>query len=269
MTAKSETLALTREGTVQFVTLNRPDKRNAINAKMWAELEETFDSLRDDRTVKTIVLRGAGGTFCAGGDISERSASADSADPAAAVAARNRLGGRVFAKIDRAPQAVVAVVEGHALGGGFGLACAADVTLASPDARLGLPEVGLGIAPAQIAPFLIRRIGVAQFRRLAVTAARLGAEEAHLLGIVHEVHEKGAALDDAVGRTLDALDRGAPAAIAAAKELARLATELPEEDYLDQSARRLGALATAPEGQEGAAAFREKRLPVWRTRVAQ
>src|SRR5690606_13688984 len=131
-----ENLLLDRQGATLFLTFNRPALRNALNAAMWQENDAVFAAIRDDRSRRAVVMRGAGGTFCAGGDISERSQLGDDGpsgevDP---VAARNRRAGAIFTRIDEAPQAVVAVVEGFALGGGFGLACAADIVIAGSDA---------------------------------------------------------------------------------------------------------------------------------------
>src|SRR4029079_5328179 len=128
------------------------------------------------RDVRVMVLRGTGGHFCAGGDIKDMAKArmstlkAGEPDPVGAV---KRAFGRAITKVDRAPQAVVAVLEGAVLGGGFGLACVADVAIAHAGANFGLPETSLGLPPAQIAPFLVRRLGLSQARRLAVTGARL------------------------------------------------------------------------------------------------
>jgi isohexenylglutaconyl-CoA hydratase len=261
-----EHLLLERNGSVLNVTLNRPQVRNALNARMWEEIEGTFAAIEHDRSVKIVVLRGAGGNFCAGGDISERSSLRESeVDGGDRVAMRNRRGGQIFTRIDSAPQVVVAVIEGFALGGGFGLACVADVAIAEKGARFGLPEVTLGLAPAQIVPFLLRRIGASEMRRIALTAERIDAAQALRIGIVHEVCEGAQAVDQALGRLLGQLDRGAPGAMAAAKRLIALAETTPQEALLDQASQILTGLARSPEGIEGSTAFKEKRRPHWQT----
>ncbi|HUH60203.1 MAG TPA: enoyl-CoA hydratase-related protein [Candidimonas sp.] len=261
-----ETLLLERSGSTLFLTLNRPHVRNAINSRMWDEIEGVFSAIAPDRSIKVVVLRGAAGVFCAGGDISERSSLRDidtgEHDP---VALRNRRAGRVFSQIDSAPQAVVAVVESYALGGGFGLACVADITIAAADVKFGLPEVTLGLVPAQILPFLFRRIGSAELRRLALTAARIGADEALRIGLVHEVCADASALEERLSQTLAHLERGAPIAIATAKQVIAMARDLPDETLLDTTSQVLARLVRSPEGIEGAMAFKEKRTPNWQT----
>lgn len=263
---RCETLLLERQGATLFLTLNRPASRNALNAAMWSEIDAVFAAIHADRTIRTVVMRGAGGTFCAGGDINERSqlrddASATEVDP---VAARNRRAGTIFTRIDEAPQAVIAVVEGFALGGGFGLACAADIVIASSDVRFGLPEVTLGLAPAQIVPFLLRRIGTAQLRRFALTAARIGADEAHRVGIIDELCTDTADLEARLATILAQLDKGAPGAIASAKQLIRNVEQVEQAEFLDHAAQAIARMTRGSEGIEGATAFREKRAPSWR-----
>ena len=260
-----ETLLLERSGSTLFLTFNRPHVRNALNAQMWGEIDAVFAAISDDRSIRVVVLRGAGGTFSAGADISERSSLRDGVSGNDAVAARNRRGGEILARIDKASQAVVAVVEGYALGGGFGLVCVADVAIAAASARFGLPEVSLGLAPAQIVPFLLRRIGAAELRRIAVMAGRIDASEALRIGIVHEVGADSWAVDEKLAKVLEQIDRAAPNAIAAAKQLIAMAEIMPEDDMLDRASRILTQLAMSPEGVEGATAFKEKRAPNWRT----
>ena len=261
-----ETLLLDRKGAALFITLNRPAVRNALNSAMWDEINAVFQAIAPDRSIKIVVLRGAGGTFCSGGDISERSQLRDNApleggDP---VAERNRRAGFIFSRIDEAPQAVIAVVEGPALGGGFGLACAADIVIGSSTARFGLPEVTLGLAPAQIVPFLLRRIGPARLRRLALTAARIDAAEAYRIGIIDEMCPDEAAIEQRIAALANEIDRGAPDAISVAKQLIRQAELTDQSGFLDQASQIISRMTQGAEGIEGAAAFREKRAPSWR-----
>lgn len=256
-------LALERRGHVLHVTLNRPEVRNAINAPMWAEIEAIFDAVRDDRSLRAIVLRGAGGAFCSGGDISERKNLADGDEGEEQVAKRNAEAGRIFTKIDLAPQAVIAVVEKYAYGGGFGLACAADITIATDNARFRLPEVTIGLAPAQIVPFLMRRIGPAELRRLAVTAAVIDAAEGFRIGLVHRVAEGEAALTEALDEVLAQINMAEPNAIHAVKELVAAAERMEDAPFLALAAQRIGALVHSPAGVEGARAFTASRAPHW------
>jgi isohexenylglutaconyl-CoA hydratase len=260
------TLLLRLEGGVLHVTLHRPDVRNAMSLQMVTELEQVLDAVLDRRDVRAIVLRGAGGHFCAGGDVKDMAKARMAApkegepDPLATV---NREFGSVITKLDRVPQAVVAVLEGAVLGGGFGLACVADVALAHAEASFGLPETSLGLPPAQIAPFLVRRLGLSQARRLAVTGGRLSGLEAHAIGLVHEVAHDDGALHVLLERVLKEIRKCAPGAVAATKHLMLQVGVVDHERLLDEGAERFAAAARGPEGVEGMTAFIGKRKPHW------
>lgn len=256
-----ETLLLERDGGVLHVTLNRPDSRNAMSLAMVGELRAVLAAVRDDRAVRAIVLRGAGGHFCAGGDIKDM-AGARAAGPDA-YAALNRAFGGLLEQAQAQPQVLVAVLEGAVLGGGFGLACVSDIALAAADAQFGLPETSLGILPAQIAPFVVKRIGLTQARRLALTAARFDGREALRLGLVHACADSAESLGEHLAETLDQVRRCAPGANAATKALL-LATESEAlGPLLDDAARQFAAAVTGAEGAEGTMAFVQKRKPNW------
>ena len=260
-----DTLLLDQDGPFLTITLNRPDARNAMSLAMVNELMAVFDAVADDDAVRAIVLRGAGGHFCAGGDIKDmagarqQAASGDSE----AFFKLNRRFGEMITRANRQPQVLIAVLEGAVLGGGFGLACVSDVAIARVDAQFGLPETGLGVIPAQIAPFVVQRIGLTEARRLALTGARFNGEEAQRLGIVHEAVADDSALDAALTRTLTAVRRCAPGANRQTKALVLGVGELPLDDLLDQAARDFAGAVTGSEGQEGTLAFVQKRLPSW------
>ncbi|MGC4010564.1 MAG: isohexenylglutaconyl-CoA hydratase [Pseudomonas sp.] len=256
-----ETLLLEHDGGVLHVTLNRPDSRNAMSLAMVGELRALLAAVRDNRTIRAIVLRGAGGHFCAGGDIKDM-AGARAAGPEA-YAALNRAFGGLLEEAQAQPQVVVAVLEGAVLGGGFGLACVSDIALAAADAQFGLPETSLGILPAQIAPFVVKRIGLTQARRLALTAARFDGREALRLGLVHACEDSAENLAEQLAQTLDQVRRCAPGANAATKALL-LATETETlGPLLDDAARQFAAAVTGAEGAEGTMAFVQKRKPNW------
>lgn len=250
-------LRLDENGPRLDLWLNRPDVRNAINAKMAQELADVVDALENHPTIRLVVLRGAGGHFCAGGDIKERG----SMEPEA-VRQRNEAAGHMFLQFERLPQTTIAVVEGSAFGGGVGFACVADITIMSETARLGLPETQLGIAPAQITPFVVDRIGSSRARALALTGARFGGAEAHRLGISHYLAPKDGIdvlLEQVVGDVL----RCAPRASAATKEIIFASGQLKPEERPAFAAKIFGGLSGSGEGAEGALAFREKRTPDW------
>jgi isohexenylglutaconyl-CoA hydratase len=263
-------LALRREGSILHLTLNRPHVRNAMSFAMVEEIITVFDALADTHEIRAVVMRGAGGNFCAGGDIKDMAAARTmqvSADqiggPDDPMVIGNRKFGTMLSVIEAAPQAVVAVIEGAVMGGGFGLACVADVSLARRDAQFRLPETSLGLPPAQIAAFIVRRIGLTQARRFAVTGCRLDGAGAREVGIVHEVYDDDDALETGLAHTLAQIRRCAPGAVAVTKDIVISSLSENLEVLLDRAARDFAVAIRGPEGQEGTMAFIEKRDPKW------
>ena len=265
------TLLLRRDGWRLHVTLNRPEARNAMSFAMLHELMAVFTAIAGDRSLRAVILRGAGGTFCSGGDIKDMAAARgaepgpDGKDP---LATTNRMFGRMLEQVEAAPQAVIAVIEGNALGGGFGLCCVSDVAIASDDARFRLPETGLGVPPAQIAPFIVRRVGLTQARRLAVTGGSLDAAQAQALGLVHHLASGTGSdsLDGQLARVLADIARCAPEAVATTKRLVLAAAAAHGEALealLDDAAEDFARAARGPESLEGMTAFIQKRRPKW------
>lgn len=262
-----KTLLLQPSDGVLFVLFNRPEARNAMSSALLDELIAVFDAIRDDRAVRAVVLRGAGGNFCAGGDIKDMAAARHALmkakpgeDP---IAAYNRRFGVMLRKVNAAPQATIAVCEGAVLGGGFGLACVADVTFAHKQATFGLPETGLGLPPAQIAPFVVQRIGLAQARRLAVCGARFEGDEALHLGIAHMTFGSDEELTQLLGGAIKLIRRCAPQANADTKEIMLRVGHMDEDAILDYAAQKFSEAVRGPEGAEGTSAFIEKRQPKW------
>jgi isohexenylglutaconyl-CoA hydratase len=262
-----ETLLLKRTGGCFHVTLNRPEARNALSEEMVDELRAVAIGIAEDPSIRALVLRGAGGTFCAGGDIKGFRASFETPPPKLGepdpIATHNRRFGEFLTVLDSLPQTVVAVVEGMAFGGGFGLACIADVTIATSDARFALSETTLGVIPAQIAPFVVRRIGLSQARRLALTAARLDGTAALAIGLVHMIASGGPELEATLARVLTDLGRCAPGANAATKAILRMSAERPLAQVLDDAATQFALCLRGDEGRDGVAAFIEKRPARW------
>jgi methylglutaconyl-CoA hydratase len=244
-------LRIERDGPALRVTLARPERRNAFDAALIAELTEAFADVGDARAV---VLAGEGESFCAGADVEWQRSSID-LSYAENVEDALRLF-RMCEAIDGCPAPVVARVHGHALGGGSGLVACSDIAVAAEDAVFAFSEVRLGIVPAVISPFVFARIGPAAARRWFLTGERFGADVALRIGLIQEV---AAAPDDAVAAVVDALLAGGPEAVRAAKALTRERPDGPE------AARTAAARRTSEEGQEGLRAFLEKRAPAWRS----
>ncbi len=263
-------IRLDRHGAVLHLWLDRPALRNALSAQMVREMAATFAAIADDREVRIVVIRGSGGTFCAGGDIKNMSAAGEAPPPGAAdeLKDNNRRFGALLQAVNAAPQVVIAAVEGAAIGGGFGLACIADITIVTADARFAMSETTIGVVPAAIAPFVVQRIGLTAARRLVLTAARLDGSEAAAIGIAHASVADAEALDAAVREACNHVLRCAPGAIAVTKRLMlRAAGPAAMADLLDDAAASFAAAVRGPEGREGTRAFVEKRKPSWVAQV--
>ena len=252
------------DGAVLHLTLNRPEVRNAMSLRMVTELRLALAAAESSGTVRVVVLRGAGGHFCAGGDLKDMAAARMKPQAAGedATAHVNAQFGLLCAAYARTPLALVAVLEGTVMGGGFGLACVADVALASDSVAFRLPEVTLGVVPAQIAPYLVERVGYAQAKRLAVTGARVDASGALAMGLVHEVHAPDV-LDDALSRVLHGILQCAPDAVGQTKRLMAMARFTPPAELVDEAAAVFSRAVQGPEGVEGTTAFLQKRKPGW------
>ncbi|HVS15711.1 MAG TPA: enoyl-CoA hydratase-related protein [Thermoanaerobaculia bacterium] len=272
--ADLETLRLDLRGPALTVTFDRPEVRNAMSWRMLDELLEVAHVLLEpvrgggvaSEDLRVVVLRGAGGNFSAGGDV--RGMGDDGGRLGAGidrVRRGNRAFGTLLSRLKRIPQVLVAAIEGAAMGGGFGLACISDVALATGDARFGTPEVTLGLVPAQIAPFLVERLGVSETRRLTLTGGQLDARAAHALGLVHRVVDDSAALDGEIDALVRQVLRCAPHAVARTKRLLSRVGVVTLGRLLDEAAD-LFVESLLDEGAEGIEAFLGRRLPSWTPR---
>jgi methylglutaconyl-CoA hydratase len=246
----------TSEGPVATVTLNLPDVRNALGPELIAGVTETFSRLATDDACRVIVLTGAGSAFCAGADLAWMQASRDLTE--AENVADAALAQAMLEAVDGCPKAVVARVNGHAMGGGAGLVACADVAVAAEGARFAFSEARLGLIPAMISPYVLRALGPGPTRALFTTARPFDAAEALRLGLVHEVVPPER-LDDATAAWVELLLAG-PAAVAECKRLVR---DAASGLALPDLAERIARVRASDEGQEGVTAFLEKRQPRW------
>lgn len=256
-----QTLLLELHNGVLHITLNRPQSRNAMSLQMVADLRSVLATVREDRSIRALVVGGAGGHFCAGGDIGDMAAAR--ALGAAAYRDLNRAFGALLQEVQHAPQVVITVLQGAVLGGGLGLACVSDVALADHQAQFGLPETSLGLLPAQIAPFVVQRIGLTQARRLALTAARFDGSYARQIGLVHFVEHDPQGLAERLDGVLAQVLCCAPEANARTKRLLLASAGQPSDALLDEAATGFGEAVTGAEGVEGTLAFMQKRKPGW------
>ncbi|GAB4140778.1 MAG: enoyl-CoA hydratase/isomerase family protein [Sphingomonadales bacterium] len=247
---------------VASVIMNRPDVHNAFNADMIAALRACFDRLAVDADVRIIVLRGAGPSFSAGGDLNYmKSTAAWSASENKADAARLS---DMLASLNHLPKPTIAMVHGSAFGGGVGLVACADIAIAVQGAKFGLTEIRLGMIPAAISPFVLAAIGSRAARRYFLTGERFDAATALQLGLVHHVVQDQAALEAAALDTVNALLAGGPNAMAHAKALiAEIGGRPIDQALRHDAAHRIASLRGGAEGQEGMTAFFEKRPAKW------
>jgi methylglutaconyl-CoA hydratase len=249
-----------RDGAVLRLTLNRPDVRNAFDEQVIAALAALAADAAQDRTLRAVVLAGTGKAFCAGADVAWMSKSI-------AYSQRENLSdaedlARMLERLDTLPVPVIGRIQGAALGGGVGLAAVCDVAIAAEDAVFALSEVKLGILPAVVAPYVIRKIGISAARELFLTGSRFGAVRAKEIGLVHEIVPADH-LDDAIARRLGEVMSAGPRAIATAKALIREIAGVHPNDVIGLTTNTIAAQRVSDEGQEGLRAFLEKRKPGW------
>jgi len=250
-----------RDGGRVDVWLDRPERRNAIDAGLIEALRGGLEALADDGAVRCLVLGGRGAAFCAGADAAWMAASVHLTREQN-VADAERMAD-LLAALDAFPRPTIARIQGFALGGGTGFACCCDIVHATRTTRFGFSEVRLGLIPATIAPYAIARIGLGQARSLFLTGEQFDAARAERIGVAHHLHSDEEALDAGVDASVAAILAAGPMAVAHAK---RLAFQVAGHD--PAALRRLTAEAIAErrasaEGQEGLRAFLDRRSPQW------
>ena len=251
-------------GSMETWTLNDPASRNALSEAMVDGLIAACERAETDADLRGVVLRGAGGHFCAGGSLGGfaktigQPLAAGEADPLVPL---NRRFGALLQALCALPQWLIVAVEGAAMGGGFGLVCCADRVLAHPSAQFATPEVTLGIVPAQVAPFVVRRLGPSAARRCLLTGERWDAVGAQRLGLVDDVVEGD--MDAAVRAAIARHAAAAPQAVAATKRLLLTQPDKPLPALLDDAALAFAQALRGPEAPQGLAAFAARKAPPW------
>lgn len=259
-TGEYQHLRVERHGFAAYVTLARPEVHNAFNARLIAELQAAFQQLDGEDDVRAVVLQGDGPNFSAGADLNWMGASLNySRDENVEDALRMA---DMFRVIDNCRHPVIGRIHGAALGGGAGLTAVCDIAIAAEGTRFGFTEARLGIAPAVISPFVLRKIGESHARALFLTAERFDAARAQAIGLVHQVISLDQ-LDDAVRKTLQHIGQSGPAGVRAAKVMARTVLKLSDEEARETTAATIAGLRVGSEGQEGIRAFLEKRRAGW------
>ncbi|MFQ5590692.1 MAG: enoyl-CoA hydratase/isomerase family protein [Phycisphaerae bacterium] len=254
------TLRVTRGGVVARIALNRPDVRNAFNDEMLADLRESFDSLRSDTGVRAVVLTGQGACFCAGADVHWMSRVLEYSYEQNY---EDSLGlSRTLSDVYTFPKPVIGRINGAAIGGGTGLVAVCDIAIASQDAVFAFTETKLGLTPAVISPYLLKRMGESKLREYFLTGMRFTASRAAEMGLVNAVVPADQ-LDACVDATVESILTGGPNALASSKELIRGVSERSLEDCGPYTAEVIARLRMSDEGQEGMNAFLQKKSPRW------
>jgi methylglutaconyl-CoA hydratase len=249
---------LSVDGPIARIALTRPERKNAFDADLCAELTAAVRDIRP--SIRAVVLQSEGDTFCAGADVEwMRGMAGYSLD-------ENIADSKALAAMFRAlydlEMPLVARVQGAAIGGGAGLVAVADIAVASTEASFAFTETRLGILPAVVSPYVVRKIGPARATALFVTGSRIDAKRAHEIGLVERLVEPPD-LDAAVGRVLDAILSGGPKAVNAAKRLVREVEGKRVDEVADLTVKRIAEIRVSHEGQEGLRAFLEKRDARW------
>lgn len=253
-------LRVTFDNGIAHVTLNRPDRRNAYDSRLIADLQEAFEKIAQDEAIRAVVLTGAGAAFCAGADL--RWMAPDS--PVSEAQAREdaeRLNA-MYRVIDECPCPMIARVNGPAFGGGVGLVAVCDIVVAVEDATFALSETKLGLVPAVISPFLLRKTGESFLRRYCLTGEVFSVSMARQFNLVHEVVER-ATLDARVSELIRAVRYVAPEAARNTKALLRKLPALPESDRRPVSVEVNVQARLSTEAREGIQAFVDRHSPAW------
>ncbi|HEX9638097.1 MAG TPA: enoyl-CoA hydratase-related protein [Acidobacteriota bacterium] len=245
---------------VATVALNRPQQRNALDRALVEELSGALERLGADAGLRALVLRGAGPSFCAGADLAEMR-QLGGADPAVNRAAAQALAG-LLRRLYDFPRPTLARVHGAAIGGAVGLVAACDIAIAADTTQFGFSEVRLGLLPAVISPYLMRKAHPARLRALMLTGERFGAELASAIGLIQPPVPE-AELDAEVGRVIDGLLEGGPEAQAAIKQLLETVPRLSLEQAEPYCSEALAQRRASTEGQAGLQAFLSKSKPPW------
>jgi methylglutaconyl-CoA hydratase len=247
---------------VALVTLNRPDRHNAFDETMIAELTEALAAIEASPRTRAVVLLGAGESFCAGADLAwmERMAGFSYEENVGDARALAHL----LQALAALPKPTIARVHGPVYGGGVGLVACCDVAVAAMQATFALSEAKLGLIPATIGPYVIEAIGARAARRYFLTAERFDAAEAYRIGLVHDIVPSLEALDERVNELLGHLMLAGPHAQAAAKALVRAVAHRPiDERVVADTAERIASIRATDEAREGIAAFLTRRSPAW------
>ena len=239
---------------------NRPEKRNALSRDLLKDIRNTLSAIKEDRSIRGIIFRGKGGVFCAGADLDEmKKVSMSGNDAYLRSLKMSEEVGEVFKMISKAPQFTVSVVEGAAMAGAFGIVCATDLLVTMADAKYALTETRIGLTPAQIAPYVLNRLGFAKARRMMLLGSLINGTDAFEIGLADYLVEKEETIIDVLSDIKKQVKKCAPNALALTKEI------ISENNLVDpkRAAELFSSCIVNEEGREGFNSFFEKRKPYW------
>ena len=252
-----------REGAWMTLWFNQPEMRNPLTDEATAELKSVFKILREDRTIRGVTLRGRGGVFCSGGDLKSFKEGYQTSANRGAIMEMSRAAAELFGGFNSLPQVTISVVEGAAVAGGFGLVCCSDIVICEAAAKFSMSETMIGLSPAQIAPYVIQRMGYAVARRLMLTGARFTGADAVPLGLADFAGDTEAELMRYEGAIRAQVMRCAPGAVADTKALLIAMPELSRDVAVEAAAENFAGRMLSDEAKEGLSSFFEKRKPNW------
>lgn len=265
MTGLPETSAVDLELQDEWLTIwfNEPEKRNPLSQERSRDLLAVCEAIAGRRDVRGVTFRGRGGMFCAGGDLKAFRSVFQGTGDREATLAMSRQGGHLFDAINELPQVTVMAVEGAAVAGGLGLVCAGDVVVVERATKFSLTETMIGLSPAQIAPFVVGRLGLRLARRLMLTGAAFDGTEASEIGLADDVADGEAGIDAAIKTVCEQVLRCAPGAVADTKNLVLALSGLSRPEQIELAADVFADRIHSDEGREGVSSFVEKRKPKW------
>ena len=257
---QTESIITNLENSWLTISFNRPEKRNALSRQLIMDIFQILETVRDDRSVRGITFRGQGGTFCAGADLKEFQEILSAGDKAKKMAdAASSLVGQLFKTISASPQVTVSVVEGAAMAGGFGIACSTDLLITMSNARYALTETQIGLTPAQIAPYVINRLGFAKGKKMMLLGDHIDGNDALEIGLADYVADDTEKLSEILENIQQQVMKCAPGAIAVTKEIIESCNTINTVMAADLFSDCL----VGEEGKEGFSSFFEKRKPYW------
>ena len=261
---KTSAIKLVVENEWLTISFNQPEKRNALTAELTSEIIDTLNSIKDDNAIRGITMKGEGGIFCAGGDLKSFKSGFQGGDQGLKdVINASETTGQFFDLINSFPVPIIMLAEGAAMAGGLGLLCTGDIVIVTEDCKFSLTETTLGIPPAQIAPFVVDRIGLAKARRIMLTASRFTGKEAFEIGLADYLAKDTEGLIAIENEIRKGVLKCAPKANAVTKQIVLATRSLDREEMIKFAAKGFAEQMLSDEGLEGIASFVEKRQPKW------